>query len=118
MEEIEKNFYKLRNSIPTDPVLRIPKNRKTVAQNFICAFSDEIGIYPQEMEEIFENQAGNEIEWDTGSELILSDEGFSLRFRLKNNPDLGQKNVEKKSVEKNETHNPFRAERRRRLLKR
>ena len=83
LEECLPNCYKLKNSYPDDPVLTIPKNRKTFYQNYIQANAGEFKLTSKDVIQKFEFHSGQKIEWDT-TEWIFSDKGYSLKFQLKN----------------------------------
>ena len=76
--------FELKNSYPADPIIHIPKRRKTYFQNYIQAnaAAHGQGIAVQRK---FNFYSGTNIEWNiSGNDWILLDEGYSLQFRLKN----------------------------------
>ena len=83
--KIEPNFYELVNSYPKDPKIKVPKNRKTFYQDYIRARSAKFGnhVTGDDIENHFSKYSTKNIEWNV-NKWVLSDEGYSLQFRLKN----------------------------------
>ena len=84
----------------------IPKNRLTHNQNHIQANSSDFGLSSEEVKKKMEFHSGIKIEWDTPDEWILSDTGYSLQFRLKNNPEnpVKSKSTVTEKIEKIKTN--------------
>ena len=83
LEKCLTDSFQLKNSYPTDPVIKIPKNRKTFYQNHIWTNCKQFGaeMSKEKIEKIFAEYAAGAVEWNVENEWILHDEGYSLRFR-------------------------------------
>ena len=84
LEKCLPDSFELKNSYPTDPIITIPKNQKTFYQNHI---RKNIKQFDNQLSEacavkIFAKYALENIEWECKNQWILSDEGYSLQFRL------------------------------------
>ena len=76
--------YELVNSYPSDPVITIPKNRKTSHQHLIRDRCHEFGnVTEDDVMKIFAKHAT--IDWDSAGGWVLSDEAYALEFILKTN---------------------------------
>ena len=76
--------FELKNSYPADPIIIIPKRRKTYAQHYVHANAPAYGLTDFAVQRKFDFYSGTNIEWNISvDDWILLDEGYRLQFRLK-----------------------------------
>ena len=83
LESCLPDSFRLRNSYPADPIITIPRNRRTSHQNFIRDNSGDFSLSAENVEKKFEFHSGVKIEWDKPDEWILADTGYSMKFKWK-----------------------------------
>ena len=83
LESCLPDSFLLRNSYPSDPIITIPRNRRTSYQNYIRDNSGDFSLTTEKVEKKFEFHSGVKIEWDQPDEWILADTGYSMEFKLK-----------------------------------
>ena len=76
--------FELKNSYPADPIIHIPKRRKTYAQHYVQANAATYGLTDIAIQRKSDFYSGTNIEWNISvGDWILLDEGYGLQFRLK-----------------------------------
>ena len=86
IKKCNPDSFELTNSYPAEPIIRIPKLRKTYFQHHIQANAvRDFGLSNMEVKTKFNSHSGMNIEWNTlDNDWLLMDEGYGLQFRLKN----------------------------------
>ena len=101
LESCLPDSFRLRNSYPSDPIITIPRNRRTSYQNFIRDNSGKFRLSAETVEKKFEFHSGVKIEWDKPDELIIADTGYSMEFKLKNQIKYEKKGTRKQKGKQN-----------------
>ena len=84
LEKCLPDAYQLKNSYESDPIITIPKNRKTFYQHVIKSKAKkDFNLEPSEVQDLFSENWKERVKFGVRrTDWILSDEAFSFEFRL------------------------------------